>query len=182
MIHIKNKNILYERSIQICLLVILLLISFSSIVGANDPTQLKCNSEIEGNLIVVEMSKTKFIEKNHKIKNISEGQLIIDGHKPIGTPVVPNWEISVFKISLSGKYIEIPESFYKDCYEINLNGLTVIPSKDSNAIMIHMKGSDGAYAYDVYWIIDQGNIRNRFIWESQSQFAPSQLKTKCIKK
>ena len=164
---------------SVAILSIFNILIFISSAIAQEKTELKCHRNIDGAMIEISISKTEFIEKIHNIQKMPNGQFIIDGQKPIGTPVIPHWEISDFLFSLNGKDINIPESSYKDCYEINLNGMTIIPAKDPKEFMIHMNGSDGAYAYDVYWIIDHEKFRNRYIWQNQDQFLPNNMKTEC---
>lgn len=135
---------------------------------ASDSNYIKCKKYLNGINVEVEVESSKFNKNNHKIKKIGSNQISIDGLKPIGTPVIPTWEVSNFKIFVNGKSIDVPEYYYKNCYELNLSGVSILFS-DTENIMISMNGSDGGYAYTVYWVIDSKFKTSRFIWENSEQ-------------
>lgn len=151
-------------------------LSFHHAIGANSISSekntignnvLRQSKKLNGQLIEIQITKKKFDQKAHTIEG-KEYSLIIDGKKPIGTPVTPVWEISNFTIKWDGKLIELPKELYQDCYEPNLGGVTILPSYDGKSILLQMSGSDGAFAYDVYWVVERARIYNRYIWNQEN--------------
>lgn len=157
------------------IIIVIFILSFPLIIKANNTSSEKSAREanilrhskiINGQLIEIQIEKKKFDKKAHKIEG-KEYSLLIDGKEPIGTPVIPTWEISNFIIKWNEKSIEVPKELYQDCYEPNIRGVTLLPSQDGKSILLHMNGSDGSYTYDAYWVIESSRIYSRYIWKTE---------------
>ncbi len=144
-------------------------------------TMLNCSLDKNGNKISVHVKTIEFQNDNHTILKIDDGSYLIDGRKPIGTPVIPRTEISYFKVLWNGNDLLFPKKFYSDCYDIGLWGLSITLSYDGTRAMLHMTGSDGAYTYRVSWILDKNQVLDRFVRENADQFDERVPKTQCSK-
>lgn len=131
-----------------------------------EPTSLMGSLNQSGNEITVQVRTKKFVKETHTIHKLKNGAYIIDSMRPIGTSALPNTEIAEFKIIWNGKPVTFPKKLYADCYDIGMEGLTTELSKDGNKAILLMRGSDGAYAYDVIWIFDKENVLDRFVIEN----------------
>jgi hypothetical protein len=118
------------------------------------------------NNLVVEISKSLFVAKRHKLSRKNNEVVAIDGKSFWGTDgPIPKAVISAVKISNNGLAIEVPATAFNDLYEPRLSSLTMTTSSD-NTLYIKLDNSDGAGAYSVIWMFKDNKYYGRYIDDS----------------
>ena len=123
--------------------------------------------EFKKDSIKIEVSKTKFIPKNNNLQyhkeNISKNEIgwleKINGKEIWGTDGnIPKNQYGKFELTLGKDKFHLP---IENLYEPNLDFTTVNFDSTNRTIYISALNSDGAGAYEVLWIIENGKFKQR---------------------
>lgn len=114
----------------------------------------------------VEITKTTFVAKQHKLSSKNNEVISIDGKRFWGTDgPMPKTVISAVKISNNGSIVDVPASAFNDLYEPRLKSLAMTTGPD-NTFYVKLDNSDGAGAYSVIWIFKDNKYYARYIDDS----------------
>jgi len=146
-----------------------------------EPYSIMCSKKFNDQIIEIKVWVSNFDPKKHKMQKKGDGTLIIDGIKPIGVPEgsLPGSEKSKFLIKWNEKTFEMPFDLRNGCSGISVGGMKIFPSHDGESVLISMSGSDGAYAYIVYWTVVKYKVLERYVDALDDQWLPEDLQQKC---
>lgn len=126
-----------------------------------------------GHRYAVSIKHCVFVPSDHaltkrKIEGLEDYNVLkVDGHEPIGTDfTMPKHEIRQFKVSLDGKQVPFPRSYWADCYELRTNrdlgefNIWIGVERGKPYVWMRGTGSDGAGSYCMWWKVDaRGHVR-----------------------
>jgi hypothetical protein len=125
------------------------------------------NIEFKKDSIKLEITKTKFIPKNNNLQyhkgNASKNEMNwlekINGKDIWGTDGnIPKNQYGKFELTLGKNVFHLP---IENLYEPNLDYTSVNIVRTNRTIYISALNSDGAGAYEVLWVIENGKIKER---------------------
>jgi len=93
-----------------------------------------------------------------KAKNLIDGRKAygIDGNKP-------RTELSEFIIKVNQKIIKIPDEYFNDIFNVNVERTEAYYVPDKKLIFVYINGSDAAGSYSVKYVIDKTGYITRII-------------------
>ena len=120
--------------------------------------------------IKVTIKQSKFVPEENKIEIVEENQseiLKINGDPVYGTDhsFIPKLEYKSVEIEIEKRKISIPKKGLKNLFGLNSLQVYIQISydKEKDILYIDSSNGDGAYSYDLLWIIEKGKYKNRFI-------------------
>jgi len=105
----------------------------------------------------------KFINNKKQVDYLVVKNLIDDKQAFGIDGVVPNKEFRELKIKWDDKWLTIPDSSFKNLYEIHPRTLETYVSKDKKLIYLYISGSDGAGGYSIKFVFDKTGFKTRLI-------------------
>ncbi len=91
---------------------------------------------------------------------------LIDGKKAYGIDGnVPNTELSEFRIKVNQEVIQLPDKYFCDNYNVNLQNTEAYLSSDSSFIYVYISGSDAAGSYSTKYVLDKNGYTTRIVTE-----------------
>lgn len=129
--------------------------------------------QVHGEPVHVTLARDKFEQKGHTFKRGSNGSLLVDGIRAIGTDSLdPQWHLSRFEVDWNGRKITMPHQFFEFVFNPSLEkkansfddkgSALVIPSKTDDSVLIMLSGGDGAGAFNGWWIVRKDGRISQF--------------------
>jgi hypothetical protein len=145
-------------------------------------SELRCSFQNKRSIVfkehrlLVSVEIDTFISSGHHLEYSGKELYKIDGNHFWGTDgTIPNSEISLILIILNNDSISIPVNAYNDLFNPNLcyteaNKIqcytTLFRSKNKKRMYLTMLNSDGAGAYFVCWVFQNGKYLTRIVDEA----------------
>ncbi len=123
----------------------------TNVVFKKDNLEISIESKnFESNTAKLNFSKDKsFLEK-------------INGKRFWGTDGrIPKTTFKSITITIGTQTIELPKNAFEDLYEPNLFRTQINYDKSSNTLYISSSNSDGAGGYELAWVIEKGQYKER---------------------
>lgn len=113
----------------------------------------------------ISIQSKKFDAKTAKL-NFSEGKFLnkINGKRFWGTDgEVPKTTYKTITVSIGNKIIELPKNAFEDLFEPSLFNTRINYNANTNTLYISSSNSDGAGGYEIVWVIEKGQYKERKI-------------------
>lgn len=133
----------------------------------NIPLKSNLNEKVklENENVKIEISETKFIKENHKLKFYKNNlkQLDeIDNLQIFGTDGnIPKREYKSIQIEINKVKIELPNVALKNLYEPSLYNSKANYDEKNDILYVLSSNSDGAGSYEIIWIIEKKKYKYR---------------------
>lgn len=137
------------------------------------PQVFRSTVRVHGEPVHVTLAADKFEHQGHNFKRGSNGEVLVDGIRAIGTDSFnPERHLSRFEVDWSGRGIRIPRQFFEFVFNPSLvkktssfddkGSVLVLASETNSAVLITLSGGDGAGAFNACWIIQKNGGISRF--------------------
>ena len=128
-------------------------------------SELDGKAKLEKGNVKIEITETKFLKENHKLKfyKNEKTQLDkIDNLQIFGTDGnIPKREYKAIKIEINSVKMELPKIALKNLYEPSLYNSKANYDAKNDILYIMSSNSDGAGSYEIIWIIDKKKYKYR---------------------
>ena len=91
---------------------------------------------------------------------------LIDGNKAYGIDgSIPNTELSEFRIKINQEVFQLPDKYFKDNFNVNLQNTEAYLSPDSSFFYVYVSGSDAAGSYSTKYVLGKNGYVTRIMIE-----------------
>ena len=136
-----------------------------------DFQKIPLKSELDGKVMLenenlkIEISETKFIKEEHKLKFLKNDKFIlmeIDNLHFFGTDGnIPKREYKSIQIEINNIKIELPNEALKNLYEPSLHNTKANYDEKNDILYVFSSNSDGAGSYEIIWVIEKMKYKYR---------------------
>ena len=115
--------------------------------------------------VTVELRMAPFQAKQHVLEKDKRGWIQkIDGKRPVGTDgEMPDQKLISLHMIIRGNLVDIPAAAWNDVYEPDPETCHVFFDTRTGFIYVNILGSDGAGAYEIFWIFKNGRYVKRYV-------------------
>ncbi|KAF2081293.1 SH3 domain-containing protein [Flavobacterium sharifuzzamanii] len=115
--------------------------------------------------ITISIESKNFQSNTAKLSYFKDSKSIVEkinGKHFWGTDgEIPKTTFKSITITIGSQTIELPKNAFEDLFEPNLFRTQINYDKNSNALYISSSNSDGAGSYELAWVIEKGQYKER---------------------